>query len=88
MWKWLGHPNIVPFVGVTTDPLQVVSEWMSNGTLTEFVNENPGADRVSLVGLFFLLRLAGNIILPRYWMWPKVLTIFTRTTLHMETWMG
>ena len=49
MWKQLRHPNIVPFVGVTTDPLQIVSEKMSNGTLTEFVNENPGANRISLV---------------------------------------
>ena len=39
MWKRLSHPNIVPFVGVTTGPLQIVSEWMPNGTLTEFVEK-------------------------------------------------
>ena len=47
--KRLRHPNVVPFLGVTTAPLQPVSEWMPNGTLTEYVNTNPGADRVSLV---------------------------------------
>ena len=50
MWKRLNHPNIVPFVGVTTDPLQIVSEWMPNGTLTEFVGKHPGANRIDLVG--------------------------------------
>ena len=51
-WKRLRRPNIVPFISITTDPLQIVSEWMSNGTLTEFVEKNPGADRISLVNLF------------------------------------
>ena len=49
MWKKLKHPNIVPFVGVTTDPLQVVWEWMPNGNLMEFVTRNPGANRIGLV---------------------------------------
>ena len=49
VWKRLRHPNVVPFLGVTTAPLQLVSEWMPNGTLTEYVNTNPGADRISLV---------------------------------------
>ena len=49
MWKKLRHPNVVPFVGVTQNPLQFVSEWMPNGTLTEYVSENPGANRIGLV---------------------------------------
>ena len=49
MWKRLRHPNIVPFIGVTTDPLQIISEWMPNGTLMEFVERNPGASRIGLV---------------------------------------
>ena len=49
MWKRLKHPNIVPFIGITTDPLQIVLEWMPNGTLTEFVKKNPSASRLSLV---------------------------------------
>ena len=51
MWKRLRHPNVVAFIGVAQNPLQFVSEWMPNGTLTDFVNENPDANRVGLVGL-------------------------------------
>lgn len=49
MWKYLAHPNIVPFLGVTTDPLQLVSEWMSGGDLTEYITNYPGVNRVCLV---------------------------------------
>ena len=51
MWKRLTHPNIVPFIGVTTNPLQIVLEWMPNGTLTEFIERNPSASRIGLVSL-------------------------------------
>jgi len=49
VWKRLRHVNVVPFLGVTTVPLQLVSKWMPNGTLTEYVNARPHADRTSLV---------------------------------------
>ena len=49
MWKRLRHPNIVGFIGVTRNPLQFVSEWMPNGILTEYLGENPGANRIGLV---------------------------------------
>jgi len=49
MWKRLRHPNIVPFIGVTTNPLQIVSEWMPNQTLTGFIERNPGTNRISLL---------------------------------------
>ena len=47
--KRLRHPSIVPFVGVTTDPFQVISEWMPNGNITGFIKKNPDANRISLV---------------------------------------
>ena len=50
IWKRLRHPNIVSFIGVTVKPLQIVSEWMPNGTLTKYVENNPGANRIGLVG--------------------------------------
>jgi mitogen-activated protein kinase kinase kinase/serine/threonine-protein kinase TNNI3K len=50
MWKRLRHQSIIPFIGVTQDPLQFVSEWMPNGTLIDYLNGNPGANRVGLVG--------------------------------------
>ena len=51
VWKRLRHPNVVPFLGVTMTQLQLVSEWMTNGTLTEYVNMKPHVDRISLVSL-------------------------------------
>ena len=50
MWKRLRHPNIIGFIGVTRNPLQFVSEWMPNGTLTEYLDENPCTDQIGLVG--------------------------------------
>ena len=49
MWKHGKHPNVVPFRGVTTVPLQLVSDWMSGGNIMEYLKEHPGADRLSLV---------------------------------------
>lgn len=51
MWKRLIHANIVPFIGVTLDPLQIVSEWMPGGDLTSYIDVNPQASRVDLVSL-------------------------------------
>ena len=60
MWKRLKHPNVVPFLGVTSKPLQFVSEWMPNGTLTNYVRKNPGANRISLVSLLSVAILTGT----------------------------
>ncbi|KAF9779315.1 CNH domain-containing protein [Thelephora terrestris] len=48
MWKRMRHPNVVAFIGVTRDPLQFVSEWMVNGTLSEYLDKNPDANRTCL----------------------------------------
>ena len=52
MWKALRHPNILPLVGVTMTETQfaMVSEWMANGNVNEFVKAHPDADRLGLVG--------------------------------------
>ena len=52
MWKRLDHPNIVPFKGVTFEPLQLVSEWMHGGELREYIKNNHHANQISLVGPF------------------------------------
>ena len=79
MWKRLRHPNIVPFLGVTHKPLQIVSEWMPNGTLTHYVEKNPGADRIALVS-----RLSA-IGLDRYRRRPKLLDVAEGLNyLHMN----
>ena len=54
IWKRLTHTNIVPFKGVTLDPLQIVSEWMPGGDLTGYASLNPQANRIGLVGPFLV----------------------------------
>jgi len=38
-WKSLRHPNVLPLLGVTMGEnlLAMVSEWMVNGNITEFI---------------------------------------------------
>ena len=49
MWKRLAHSNIVPLLGITHTPLQLISEWMPGGNLAEHIKKHPSADRLSLV---------------------------------------
>jgi len=49
VWKHLNHPNIAPFLGVTLEPLQLVSEWMPGGELREHLGQNPNANPVHLL---------------------------------------
>ena len=49
VWKHLSHQSIVPLLGVTIDPPQLVSDWMYGGDLTEYITSRPNADRLSLV---------------------------------------
>jgi len=50
MWKRLTHPNVVPLLGVTITPLQLISNWMSGGDLLEHIRKHPEVDRLGLVG--------------------------------------
>ena len=54
-WKTLQHPNVLPLIGVTMtkNKFALISDWMTNGNLNEFVNANPTADRLRLVRLSF-----------------------------------
>jgi len=49
VWKQLKHKNIVPLLGATSDPLRLVSKWMPNGPLPDYLVRYPDADRLSLV---------------------------------------
>jgi serine/threonine protein kinase len=51
MSKYLEHPNIVPFLGVTIDPLELISDWMPGGDLPGYIANHPNVDRLSLVGV-------------------------------------
>ncbi|KAF8337067.1 kinase-like domain-containing protein [Cantharellus anzutake] len=55
IWKDLDHCNIVRFVGFVIEvsgavpEAALVSEWCSNGNLTQYLHHNPSCDRVSLL---------------------------------------
>jgi hypothetical protein len=51
VWKRLTHPNILPLLGITVAPLQLISDWMSAGDLPGYIKKNPGVDRLELVGV-------------------------------------
>ena len=54
MWKSLQHPNVLPLIGVTMTEVHfaMVSEWMADGNIREFIKAYPGEDRLRLVSLF------------------------------------
>ncbi|OCH85620.1 kinase-like protein [Obba rivulosa] len=51
IWKYLQHPNITPFLGVdaTSSHLILVCAYMSEGTLTRYLERNPEANRLKLI---------------------------------------
>ena len=51
MWSTLRHPNVLSLLGVvmTDTSFAMVSEWMGNGNINEFVRARPNADRLELV---------------------------------------
>ena len=64
MWKHLRHPNILSLRGVTMTPkFQLVSDWMSGGDLPGYIEKNPNADRLKLVGIPLIVI---SLCLPHY----------------------
>ena len=51
MWKHLTHPNVLPLLGVTIAPLQLISDLMPGGDLPRYIKNNPDADLLCLVGV-------------------------------------
>ena len=51
MWKHLTHPNILSLLGVSMTPFQLISDWMPGGDLPGYIEKNPNADRLKLVGV-------------------------------------
>ena len=51
MWKALQHPNVLPLIGVTMSETQfaMVSDWMSNGNISDYVKAHPEANQLELV---------------------------------------
>ena len=52
MWKTLRHPNVLQLIGVTmtSDRFEMISDWMLNGNITDFVRAHPQTNRMELVG--------------------------------------
>ena len=50
-WKWVHHENILPFVGVLSKPplFSIISEWMENGNIMNFIKTRPDYNRLRLV---------------------------------------
>jgi hypothetical protein len=50
-WKALRHPNVLSLLGVimTETKFAMVSEWMSNGNINQFVTAHQDANRFKLV---------------------------------------
>ncbi len=50
VWRNLKHPNVLPFLGVSTElfvpSFCLISPWMENGNIMSFLAVNPGHDRL------------------------------------------
>lgn len=57
-WKALRHPNVLPLVGVVmaNDRFAMVSEWMTNGNINQFLVARGDANRLELVSFRFKFR--------------------------------
>jgi serine/threonine protein kinase len=53
-WKTLRHPNVLSLLGITmsNDQFAMVSEWMINGNINEFVKARKDANKFELVRSF------------------------------------
>jgi len=59
-WKFLRHPNVLPLVGVTMSEARfaMISDWMADGNINDFVGKHPDVDRLGLVGSPFKMLLS------------------------------
>ena len=65
MWSSLRHPNVLPLLGATMTGAQftMVSEWMGNGNINEFVKAYPDADRLGLVSFPLKVLLSHSLLI-------------------------
>jgi len=55
VWKALRHPNVLPLIGVSMSETRftMISDWMADGNINNFVKAYPDANRLELVGFSF-----------------------------------
>lgn len=68
-WKILRHPNILPLIGVTISEnlFAMISDWMTNRNINEFVKKHSDVNLFKLVGFhskFYLLHSNSLTIKP------------------------
>lgn len=61
MWRHLKHPNILPLLGVTISPPQLISDWISAGDLSIYMEDHPDADRIGLVRVPFVVGIPRSL---------------------------
>ena len=59
-WKFLRHPNVLPLIGVTMSETRfaMISDWIVNGNINDFVKAYPDINRPGLVGPSFKILLS------------------------------
>ena len=50
-WKYVSHPNVLPFLGVSHSLLSfsIITPWLQNGNIIEYIQKHRGANRLELV---------------------------------------
>jgi len=50
-WKYVLHPNVVPFLGVSEVlfSFSIITPWLPNGNIADYVQKHEGVDRLQLV---------------------------------------
>jgi hypothetical protein len=53
MWRTLRHPNVLPLIGVMMSESQfaMISDWMADGNICDYVKKYPSVNRIELVGV-------------------------------------
>ena len=53
-WKYISHPNVLPFLGVLEESpglprFCIISPWLENGNILEYLSKSPNVNRFELV---------------------------------------
>ena len=66
LWRRMRHSNVLDFYGIhfhSCDDIYLVSPWVENGSLTDYIANNPEADRVPLVRPFcYRLKILSGLL--------------------------
>jgi hypothetical protein len=59
-WRDLNHQHIMPLLGVSQDAvaprLSLVTPWMANGNILDYLEDHDGVDQLSLVQIHHSLQ--------------------------------